>query len=294
MLSIITIYLVPFLSESIQFIPLPQLAFEDLIKNPHQTIGISQLTHETHLFARLTYNPDDTLGKGTFKTAVSAALQFNNRIPEIGLGSDVKINHASSIPVALKRPFIQPKGKVAQNRSGTSGKVSRMPFLDEKRVISGEARLLVWANALLSFAHSFIDSHINSAESIPDFLRDRPAFRFVDAGIALALKPLEEPGGAKATSYRAIYLLEERLPGASSNFVKYINNSNAIPILESDDPDYETAVYLTFIQHVQYQITHGLAYVSDFQGELFFEIAQINYVESVYQVLGRRLPILKS
>ena len=57
------------------------------------------------------------------------------------------------------------------------------------------------------------------------------------------------------------------LPGTPAKFVKYMNNFEATTILEQDDSEYELAKFLMFMQHVQYQITHGIAYISDFQGK---------------------------
>ena len=62
------------------------------------------------------------------------------------------------------------------------------------------------------------------------------------------------------------------LPGTPSEFVKYMNNSKVTTILEHDnsESEYKLAEFLMFMQHVQYQITHGMAYISDFQGKKFF------------------------
>ena len=67
---------------------------------------------------------------------------------------------------------------------------------------------------------------------------------------------------------REAYLLEEVLPGLKTDFVKYLHNASAASELSSDDPDYQLAQFLMFIQHVQYAITGGIAYVSDFQGNV--------------------------
>jgi hypothetical protein len=102
--------------------------------------------------------------------------------------------------------------------------------------------------------------------------RDRDAppfeilqFRFVAAGMAIAQKPLDNTGPSPTTN-RAAYILEEILPGKKSDFVKYLHNASATSELLPDDPDYQHAEFLMFIQHVQYAITGGVAYVSDFQG----------------------------
>jgi len=82
--------------------------------------------------------------------------------------------------------------------------------------------------------------------------------------MAIALKPIDN--GPSPTTNRAAYILEEVLPGVKSDFVKYLHNASAASELSPDDPDYQLAEFLMFIQHVQYAITGGVAYVSDFQG----------------------------
>lgn len=55
------------------------------------------------------------------------------------------------------------------------------------------------------------------------------------------------------------------------SYLKYIHNSVAQPSNEVDgDPDAkETAMFLCFVQHAQYKLTGGLAFVTDYQGELY-------------------------
>ena len=93
-----------------------------------------------------------------------------------------------------------------------------------------------------------------------------PHFCFVDAGVAVVVKPLETSSGRPSTQ-RATYLLEVMLPGSPAEFVKYMNNFKATraTILERDDSEYKLAEFLMFMQHVQYQITHRTAYIFDIQ-----------------------------
>jgi hypothetical protein len=242
------------------------------MKNPTQVIVIDITSGGPHFRAHLLYNSEDTLGKGTFKTAIAASLEFDTVTPSIGLGS-VKINDSARIPVALKRPFLL---KVAPKHTGPcsvggASAVLRMGFADEQHAVSGEAKLLVWANALLNFTYAFIFDYLDKNDNPPNenFRASIPSFRFVQAGVAVALKPMEIGVAGKPSSQRATYLLEEKLPGTRADFVKYMNNAHATSILERDDPDYHLAEFLMFVQHVQYEITHKVAYLSDFQGTVF-------------------------
>lgn len=65
-----------------------------------------------------------------------------------------------------------------------------------------------------------------------------------------------------------VFLVEEMIEGS---YLKYIHNSIAQPSNEVDgDPDAkETAIFLCFVQHAQYELTGGLAFVTDYQGELY-------------------------
>jgi hypothetical protein len=124
----------------------------------------------------------------------------------------------------------------------------------------------------MEFTYDFIFDYAQTNHAPPgveDFMSIIPLFRFVDAGVAVVVKPLETTSTGRPSTQRATYLLEEMLPGSPAEFVKYMNNSEATTILERDDSDseYKLAEFLMFMQHVQYQITHGTAYISDFQGK---------------------------
>lgn len=269
-----------FVSEEIRFFQLPELTFQELMENPSQIIVVNITPRSPHFRAHLLYNSEDILGKGTFKTATAASLEFDSAAPSTGLGS-VRINGAARIPVALKRPFLlKPAPKRNGLRVSTASTVSRMGFADEQHAVSGEAKLLVWANALLTFTYAFIFNYLDHNDvqvppGIDDFRATIPSFRFVQAGVAVALKPLEIGAAGTLSSQRATYLLEEMLPGGQSDFVKYMNNAQATSILEPDDPDYHLAEFLMFVQHVQYEITHGTAYLSDFQGRPYFFLSNL-------------------
>jgi len=159
---------------------------------------------------------------------------------------------------------------------------------DEQYAVTGEANLLVWANALLDFAYDFIfdyaqNNNLNAPPGVEDFLSIIPLFRFVEAGVAVVVKPLETTSAGQPSTQRATYLLEEMLPGTPAEFVKYLNNFEATSFFERGDSEYELAEFLMFMQHVQYQITHwhGTAYISDFQGTkilyITFPISQCIY-----------------
>ena len=215
--------------------------------------------------AQLRYDPSPTvyLGIGSFKTTTRAQLTFKGiNFPNSGLGMLVRSQTKNgSMPVALKRPYRTKRG--GGGMGGRGGR-ARLAYAEEEVAIFEECKLLVWANSLLKVAYDFVSdfmhSHLSGAPPPFEILQ----FRFVAAGMAIAQKSIDN--GPSPSTNRAAYLLEEVLPGEKSDFVKYLHNASASSDLSPDDPDYPAALFLMFIQHVQYAITGGIAYVSDFQG----------------------------
>ncbi|KAG2148337.1 hypothetical protein BD769DRAFT_1345377, partial [Suillus cothurnatus] len=67
----------------------------------------------------------------------------------------------------------------------------------------------------------------------------------------------------------AVYLLEERiLFNDKEEFTKFIHNMDCVPSLDEDEYGYDLAVFLAFMQHLQYVQTKGLVFISDYQGSL--------------------------
>lgn len=182
-----------FVSEEIQFFPLPRVSFKELMSNLTQIIVIYGSLTGNHFHVHLIYNPEERIGKGTFKTANLASLEFDGMRPLVGLGS-VSVD---KLAVALKCPFLDTK--VASKRHGLwsvsmMAPVSRLTVTDEQHMVTGEAKLLVWVNALLEFAYDFIFDYTQNNYAPPgveDFLSIIPLFCFVDAGVAMVVKPME-------------------------------------------------------------------------------------------------------
>ncbi|KAF8982855.1 hypothetical protein BDQ17DRAFT_1261868, partial [Cyathus striatus] len=134
----------------------------------------------------------------------------------------------------------------------------------EKMLI--EANVFYWAASLLSHTYSYI-SQVVSAKGSPPF--EVPQLRFVKAGVAIVHDSTATKSDGKVTTMHRVYLVEELIEdcnGGSSEFIKFIHNGSAIPLLAEVDPLYFIAEFLSFTQHVQYEKTGGLAYVSDLQG----------------------------
>ena len=224
--------------------------FADLCEEDNRN---TRIINEGDQFLRyLSYDKNNIIGKGTFKTAHLASLKWIPSSPSSGLG--VKISEP--ITVAMKRPY---------DDSKQSQLVKRFNYADESRKVITEGTLLGWADSLLQFAYAFINDFITKKRpSDPPF--SIPQLRFVKGAIAYSEKSLDNATKLPSTtSHRAAYLLEELLP-MDQQFIKYIHNADVVPLQEHDEPGYEIGEFLCFIQHVQFMCTHGQAYTSDFQG----------------------------
>ena len=82
-----------------------------------------------------------------------------------------------------------------------------------------------------------------------------PNLQFVEAAIA-------------ETDTGKLFLVEEWINTSNSPFVKYINNGRAVSCIPQKAPEemQNIATFLCFAQHVQYQVTKGTLFTSDYQG----------------------------
>lgn len=130
---------------------------------------------------------------------------------------------------------------------------------------------MYWAKSLLDYTYDYIDHHIGTSSMPPPF--EIPCVCFVDAGVALgygqhnANSKKGEKSDTKAGTVLAVYLLEEHILFDDNEvFTKFIHNMDCVPQLNQDEYGYDLAVFLAFMQHLQYVQTEGLAFISDYQG----------------------------
>ena len=71
------------------------------MSNPTQVIVIDGSLTGIHFRAHLIYNPEERIGKGTFKTANLATLEFDSVRPFVGLGSP---SHGLTVHQQNQRP----------------------------------------------------------------------------------------------------------------------------------------------------------------------------------------------
>jgi len=82
-----------------------------------------------------------------------------------------------------------------------------------------------------------------------------PKMRYVNVVLAVA-----------NNSSRDTYLLEEVVGEEDGAFRKYINNTSAVPLTQTDEERQHISNFLSFSQHVQILETQHQVFVSDQQG----------------------------
>ncbi|KAJ7750708.1 hypothetical protein DFH07DRAFT_961305 [Mycena maculata] len=244
----------PSTSERIEFFALTDCALKDLLQ-PSTPGGMQFFVCNPQHAApgSLSVEISDNIGVGTFKTTHVGHLTLIHLRTE-GLGTIP--NH----PVAVKRMY----RRRSKNTDSTSSAVTRYSYADEYALTVQEANLLYWASSLMGFTYSFINHFITNAPEEPPF--DIPQLRFVHAGVAVAHDQVSGTNVANVSSIRRTYLLEELIDTENEDFVKFIHNGNALPLLPPSDPLYQIAEFLCFTQHVQYFKTDRAVFLSDLQG----------------------------
>ncbi|CAK5275062.1 unnamed protein product, partial [Mycena citricolor] len=68
--------------------------------------------------------------------------------------------------------------------------------------------------------------------------------------------------------YLSVCLLKKSTGDNNKLFFKFINNARAAPVcsIGPDSVHYPIAIFLCFMQHVQYEKSKGLVFLSDLQG----------------------------
>ncbi|KIO04835.1 hypothetical protein M404DRAFT_142121, partial [Pisolithus tinctorius Marx 270] len=132
---------------------------------------------------------------------------------------------------------------------------------DESNILYREANALYWAKALLQMTYQFVDRAVEDTKVPPPF--EIPRLHFVDAGLLFAYS---DP----SSIVNVAYLVEKLIHMSSDDeFVKYIHNGDAAPCFLLDTKAEEIVDFLAFTQHVQYIMTGGQVYISDYQGKLW-------------------------
>ncbi|KAI5998324.1 hypothetical protein F5J12DRAFT_784910 [Pisolithus orientalis] len=237
---------------------------------PIQTHDLNDLVSEKAAFnirnadlcsgkIRLNASADSIIGVGAFKMAQIAQLNLSP-LRDMGIGSSPN-NH-----IVLKRPYID------DHPVEVKPPFTHYALQDKSNILYRKANTLYWAKALLQMMYQFIDHAVEDTKVPPPF--EIPHLHFVDAGLLFAYLdvPAEtERGSGKPSKPSSIvnvtYLVEELIHTSSDDeFVKYIHNGDVAPCFLLDTKAEEIADFLAFTQHVQYIMTGGQVYISDYQG----------------------------
>ncbi|KAI6142100.1 hypothetical protein BKA82DRAFT_4438534 [Pisolithus tinctorius] len=207
---------------------------------------------------RLDASADSIIGVGAFKMAQIAQLNLSPL-------RDMGIRSSPNDRIILKRPYIN------DHPVEVKPPFTRYALQDESNILYHEANALYWAKALLQMTYQFIDCAVKDTKVPPPF--EIPRLRFVDAGLLFAYSdvPAEtERGSGKPSKPSSIvnvaYLVEELIHTSSDDeFVKYIHNGDVAPCFLLDTKAEEITDFLAFTQHIQYIMTGGQVYISDYQ-----------------------------
>ena len=188
--------------------------------------------------------------------AVSGRVDFNLSIDNSMKGS-FKTSHRGSI--------VLDNGVLPQSLSGTVcvkqlyfteaglGKARRYKGSEEQTLIHTEALCLDWAIMLLDLTYAFVEDFQSKHGNFPGVI---PHLRFVETAIA------------EDQVMNRHFLIEEWIDTSRTPFTKYINNGLPVSCISHSAPTeiQNIANFLCFAQHIQFHVTNGQVYTSDYQG----------------------------
>jgi len=181
------------------------------------------------------FSIEDTL-KGTFKTSNPGSIVLD----------DGELPQSLSSKVCVKQVYF--------SLPGSTG-IRRYHGAEEQSLVAMEVLCLDWAIVLLDLTYGFIEKLESKHGRFPGVI---PHLRFVNAATA------EFQEGPK----KKYFLIEEWIDTSKTPFTKYINNGLPVSCVPQDAPIEvkNTANFLCFAQHVQFLLSGGSVYTSDYQG----------------------------
>ncbi|KAJ8495674.1 hypothetical protein ONZ45_g12771 [Pleurotus djamor] len=263
----------------IEFMAVIVPSFNDIIASPSLTWSNNSIRHGT------LSHTNEQIGLGSFKTChIGTITLVDAGETEIDLLRG--LDHQS---VAVKRFYFREK----DGPSRPLRQIQRYAMVDELKRTLLEANILRWASSLLEFGYSFVEHTIESLDAaaansdhspldtntaaqlklLTKLRYSIPQLRFVHAAVVKShTQAAHDSIASTATrvgnvgNHVATYLIEERIPPASS-FIKYINNANATSLITNPrSPYYAQARFLCTMQHILYVKTERKLFISDFQG----------------------------
>ncbi len=215
------------------FLHYPQFSFQ------RQYIG--------RMYADWKEGEDSRLGIGSFKTANKGILE-----PGIHVGGQ-ELALSLQGEVCFKHPFYFPKVGSNPRRLTNDG---------ERVAILQEANTYLWASALHEMSIAVV---MDIAQTLVSPPMPIPDLQFVEVAVVQKTRPVS----VKRNAWTGLTALAERLL-PKGTFWKYIANRQPRPIDNLPEVQQDIALYLCFLQHIQYQYTEQSVFVSDYQGPLLF------------------------
>lgn len=215
------------------FLHYPQFSFQ------RQYIG--------RMYADWKEGEDSRLGIGSFKTANKGILE-----PGIHVGGQ-ELALALQGEVCFKHPFYFPKVRSNPRRLTNDG---------ERVAILWEANTYLWASALHEMSVAVV---MDIAQTLVSPPMPIPDLQFVEVVVVQKTRPVS----VKRNAWTGLTTLAEQLL-PKGTFWKYIANGQPRPIDNLPEVQQDIALYLCFLQHIQYQYTEQSAFVSNYQGPLLF------------------------
>ncbi|KAK0479772.1 hypothetical protein IW261DRAFT_1336687, partial [Armillaria novae-zelandiae] len=191
---------------------------------------------------------------GSFKTAHSGLLDVGMKLVDEDLPS------ALVGRVCIKRPY--------QN-AGRSEVPRRKTEDCERRDILREANTILWATTIHDMSMNMVTMTAPSCGHPPGPI---PDLAFVEAAVVLNMKP----ESVRPASFQGFTALVERK--LSEQFKKYIGNASPEPIPGLDAEAHAKAVFLCFLQHVQFHFSLGKVFVSDYQGMNLHNVVNLRFI----------------
>ncbi|KAJ6534301.1 hypothetical protein B0H19DRAFT_964622, partial [Mycena capillaripes] len=178
------------------------------------------------------------------------------KMSSFGRSSQPLLGENGSVDICAKRTYYE---------KATDGMTYYYPHPSPRQGqdLMSEIACNVWSACLLDDVYRGIDKFISTAPTPPPF--EIPRLRFVRVAFASEGKQTTKDYARSGMVFLLEELIDEKEQGP---FRKYINNRAAIPTSFQDEENRHRAGFLAFTQHWQFKVTHGLAFVSDYQGSL--------------------------
>ena len=216
-----------------------EMTFSELVNDPHSG---DPLNGCAMLMVDLVYVPSAGVKVGTFKKA------------QFGVIYKQPVGHAlpTLSRVCIKQCIRRPS--LTAGPALSSRKVIVYENRKQAELLTTELNCSRWGQGLMGLSYDFIRIGIALDGPPPQPI---PQLSFVSTSLAISVD-----------DQQATYLLEDVIdPQKEGRFVKYISNNSAKLIVFPNNPEKtRIAKFLSFCQHIQYNQTRKMAFVSDFQG----------------------------